>query len=259
MQKPQVSEGLSRLTEGLEWKRITIGYSEANTFLLTGAAGNRYLKVLPVGSVETLRQEKERMEWLQGKLPVPEILYYEDDGSNEYLLMSEIPGLDASHRLYESMLPQLMRELAAGLRAIHEVDIRNCPFDQRLERKIGEAGKRVENRLVDEDDFDEIREGCTAEQLFQELIREKPADEDLVFTHGDYCLPNVILQDGRLSGFIDWGRAGVADRYQDIALAVRSIRYNFGEEYVATFLDVYGITQLDESKVSYYQLMDEFF
>jgi aminoglycoside phosphotransferase len=57
----------------------------------------------------------------------------------------------------------------------------------------------------------------------------------------------------------DWGRAGIADRYQDIALAIRSIGYNFGNAYVQAFLDAYGLTAVDEAKVHYYQLMDEFF
>ena len=67
------------------------------------------------------------------------------------------------------------------------------------------------------------------------------------------------LENERVSGFIDWGRAGVADKYQDLALAIRSISSNFGKEYVHFFLVGYGIADLDESKVDYYQLMDEFF
>ncbi|MGM0884710.1 MAG: APH(3') family aminoglycoside O-phosphotransferase [Bacillota bacterium] len=259
MQELLLPEGLMRLTKGCEWNRVTIGLSESRTYRLTGASGNYFIKIHSVDAVESLRDEKERLEWLQGRLPVPEALFYEKDASNEYLLLSEVAGLDASDKSYETMLPQLMRQLAIGLRAVHEVRIDDCPFDRRLDTVIAEAGRRVEHGLVDEEDFDSARNGANAEALFQELLERRPAAEDLVFTHGDYCLPNIILQNGEISGFIDWGRGGIADRYQDLALAVRSIIYNFGEEYVAAFLDAYGISEPDHAKISYYQLLDEFF
>ena len=44
--------------------------------------------------------------------------------------------------------------------------------------------------------------------------------------HGDYCLPNIILKEHTVSGYIDVALAGVGDRYQDLALAVRSLAYN---------------------------------
>jgi kanamycin kinase/aminoglycoside 3'-phosphotransferase-2 len=43
-----------------------------------------------------------------------------------------------------------------------------------------------------------------------------------------------------------------------LALAIRSIRYNFGEEMVPFFLNEYG-SEVDETKIEYYQLLDEFF
>jgi aminoglycoside phosphotransferase len=116
----------------------------------------------------------------------------------------------------------------------------------------------LKNGLVDEDDFDEIRRGRTAADLFQELIAAKPAAEDLVFTHGDYCLPNIILENRKLSGFVDWGNAGVADRFQDLALLTRSVIDNFGAEYEKTVFDVYGIAP-DRKKIHFYRLLDEFF
>jgi aminoglycoside phosphotransferase len=259
MDKPSLPDSLAKLTYDEVWSRITVGMSGADTFRLAAPSHNRYMKIQSASSVESLWQEKERLVWLQGRLPVPKVLGYDKDTAKEYLLISEIEGLDASDRSYESMLPQLMRQLAIGLRTIHEVKIDNCPFDQRLDRKIAEATRLVDNKQIDETQFDEVRQGFKAEQLLEELMLTRPADEDLVFTHGDYCLPNIVLKDGVLSGFVDWGRAGIADRYQDIALAIRSITYNFGEQQVGYFLEAYGLRELDDSKVSFYQLLDEFY
>jgi kanamycin kinase/aminoglycoside 3'-phosphotransferase-2 len=254
-----IPQSLARLTNGYSWEQITIGHSDATTFLLKGSTYNQYLKIQPNNSVENLYHEKEKLEWLQGKLSIPEVLYYDKDEVNEYLLITEIKGINASDKSYEANLSYLMELLALGLKTLHSLSIESCPFNQKLDVKIEEAKRRVENGLVDEEDFDEVRKGLKARELFEELISKKPINEDLVFTHGDYCLPNIIIDKGKVSGFIDLGRAGVSDRYQDLALAIRSITYNFGKDYIPFFLKEYGVKELDESKIFYYQLMDEFF
>ncbi|MGM0903473.1 MAG: APH(3') family aminoglycoside O-phosphotransferase [Bacillota bacterium] len=254
-----VPPSLARLIDGYSWEQITIGHSEAMTYLLKGIADNQYLKIQPIHSIENLFDEKEKIEWLQGKLSVPDVLYYGKNEANEYLLVSEIKGINASDKSYEADIRLLMQLLGAGLKTFHSLSIENCPFDQGLEVKLEEAKRRVDNGLVDEEDFDEKRKGLKTKELYKELISNKPNNEDLVFTHGDYCLPNIIIDKGKVSGFIDLGRAGVADRYQDLALAIRSITSNFGSEYIPFFLKEYGLKELDETKVAYYQLMDEFF
>lgn len=80
-----------------------------------------------------------------------------------------------------------------------------------------------------------------------------------MLTHGDYCFPNVVIKDWALSGFIDLGRCGVADRYHDLAQAARSVRRNLSERWVAPFFAAYGIGAPDEAKLRYYQLLDELF
>jgi aminoglycoside phosphotransferase len=112
--------------------------------------------------------------------------------------------------------------------------------------------------LVDPNEFDDERQGRTSEDLVRELFKSKPSNEDLVFTHGDYCVPNIILNDEKLNGFVDWGNAGIADRYQDIALLTRSICYNFGEEWQELVFEIYGI-EPDWNKIHFYRLLDEFF
>ncbi|MCM3745163.1 aminoglycoside 3'-phosphotransferase [Sporosarcina luteola] len=255
----EVPSSLSKLTKGFSWEPITIGHSEAMTFLLKGPQTNQYLKVQPIHSVEHLFDEKEKLEWLEGKLPVPRVLFYGKDEAHEYLLMSEVKGVNASDQSHRDDLPSMLESLGTGLKTIHRVRIDNCPFIQSMDVKLVEAKNRVEQGWVDEDDFDEVRKGRKAIDLFEELIAKRPLNEEFVFTHGDYCLPNVIMEKQGVSGFIDWGRAGLSDKYQDLALAIRSITSNFGKEFVPFFLAGYGMRELDESRVAFYQLMDEFF
>ena len=242
------------------WKQVTIGESGAYTYLLSDEqVQNRYLKIMPRELKKSMEREVELLKWLEGKLPVPKVLLFISDTEYEYLLMTEVKGTHSCDPSFGSDLPKLVRLLAKGLRMIHSIDIKNCSFDERLSIKLKEAEYRVINGLVNEDDFDDIRHGRKAVDLFQELFVSKPANEDLVFTHGDYCLPNIIIYNGDISGFIDWGRGGIADRYQDLALAARSLAYNFDAKWIPLLFKEYGIDNIDYSKIEYYKLLDEFF
>jgi aminoglycoside phosphotransferase len=109
--------------------------------------------------------------------------------------------------------------------------------------------------------FDEEHRGADPADLYATLLSMRPDDEDLVVTHGDYCTPNVLVDEEtlQLTGFVDLGRAGVADRHQDLALAARSIVYNFGDEWVQPFFEAYGEPSPDEAKMAFYKLLDEFY
>jgi aminoglycoside phosphotransferase len=167
----------------------------------------------------------------------------------------------AHDEAFRADMPRLVRLIAAGMRQIHSISIEDCPFDQRLDTRIEAARVRMINGLVDEDDFDPQRRGRSAEELYPGLLADRPRTEALVFTHGDYCLPNIIIDPANrvISGFIDWGSAGIADRHQDIALAARSLEYNFGAEWVPLLFEEYGIELIDPAKIEYYKLLDEFF
>ena len=91
------------------------------------------------------------------------------------------------------------------------------------------------------------------------LQNTRPCEDDLMFSHGDYCLPNILLRDNQVNGFIDFGRAGISDRYNDLAIASRSIRYNLGEDYETLFFEYYGLDYVNQAKTEYYRLMDELF
>jgi kanamycin kinase/aminoglycoside 3'-phosphotransferase-2 len=255
----EMPRSLTQLFSVYRWTQIFEGWSESKVFRLESSNDDAlYLKTGPRSPLRPVWEEKRRLEWLYGKLPVPALLLFAEDEGIEYLLMTEIPGKRASDYRDQADLPQIIRQLAAGLRMVHNLEIVECPFDATLGRTIEWARQRIELGLVDENDFDERYLGRKAENLFDEVKERSPTEEDLVFTHGDFCLPNIILKDEMVRGFIDVGRAGIADRWQDIALVTRSIRFNYGTEWVNHFFSAYGI-EPDYSKLEFYTLLDEFF
>jgi aminoglycoside 3'-phosphotransferase-2 len=244
---------------GARFVQQTIGCSDAAVFRVETAAGaTLFLKTEPLGALGELPGEIARLRWLAAqRVPCPAVLDAAAGEVRQWLLMSALPGRDlaSSPSLDAERIVALVADV---LRDLHRLDVAACPFDHRSANRIADARARLDAGLVDASDFDDDRIGRSATQVFDELLAKRPAREDVVVTHGDACLPNLIALDGRFSGFIDCGRLGVADRHQDLALAARSLADNLGDAWVEPFLRRYG-GDIDRDLLAFYCLLDEFF
>jgi aminoglycoside 3'-phosphotransferase II len=254
-------DALAHSLAGYRSQQDGIGRSTANVLLLEHPEkAPLVLKIEPASPVGELADEAARLTWLsQQNIACPAIMSFVQEPDQSYLLMTRLEGHDLASAA-DRLAPQRIIEiLAAALKSLHDIDPTSCPFDHRVDIRIEDVRKRVLAGAVDEDDFDDERAGQTAEDLFAKLCSLKPASEDVVITHGDACLPNFMAANGNFTGFIDCGRLGLADRHQDLALACWSVEYNLGKEWVMPFLALYNGPVIDEKKIAFYRLLDEFF
>lgn len=167
--------------------------------------------------------------------------------------------------------PMKLTELLAGaLKLLWHIDVTECPCIWNIDRKLEMAEYQVENNMVDTQNVEPDTYGengfASPKELFQWLVENKP-NEELVLSHGDFCLPNIMFEGKELKGYIDLGRMGVADRWQDIALCYRSLLHNYdgkygGKKYEGFYPEMLferlGI-EPDMEKIRYYILLDELF
>ena len=94
----------------------------------------------------------------------------------------------------------------------------------------------------------------SAEEAVDHLEHTRPNVETLAVCHGDYCLPNVLIENGVAAGFVDLGELGVADRWWDLAVATWSVTWNLGPGLEELFLSEYGVER-DDQRLEFYRLM----
>ena len=258
------TNSLDSLLSRHESRQIFTGWSGAECYYLPDLSA--YLKIAPAGGPSDLEQEKAVLEWLDGRLNVPKVLGFEERDGKYLILLSEIKGMPASEYVAANaddpaLIERHVEQAARAMRAIHDLPIDACPLRQEIEVKLAAALENIRQGICRRERFRLENQGRTAEAIYEELVEKKPAAEDLVFTHGDLCLPNYMVLDGEITGFIDFDRGGVADRYQDIALFLRSFGFNAanGMDVSEIFCRAYGIDSLDEEKLYYYRLLDELF
>ena len=223
----QIPLSISNKIKGLDWSCDDIGMSDSTILLFD----EMVLKIEKTS--QSSKHELLLLKWLDGKLPIPKVIEAETQNGYSYLLMSKLPGEMSCSDDSLRNIEDTVKALAHGLKMLWQIDISNCPCSNGISEKLIQAKYNIENGLVDTDDFNP--ETFTTEGfsdlpgLYDYLDQNRPI-EDLIFTHGDYCLPNVFVSGCETVGFLDWGNGGVADRWQDIALCVRSLLHNCTED-----------------------------
>ncbi|MGP4029084.1 APH(3') family aminoglycoside O-phosphotransferase [Actinomadura sp. 3N407] len=233
------------------WERVTAGQSGAVVTRRDGV----YRKESDDPAID-LVGEGERLLWLSGQgIPAAEVL----ECRPGLLVTRQVPGRPWAGPWPVASRPRIVDALAGLTRALHDLPVADCPFDQSLAVTIPEALSAE----VDLDDLDAERRGRTRDDLVAELLATRPRDEDLAVCHGDLSEPNVLFDPDtcEVSGVIDTARLGVADRWVDLAIAVRSLNGEPGSQFgpwaAGRYLDRYGI-EPDPDKTAFYLLLDEF-
>jgi aminoglycoside 3'-phosphotransferase-2 len=239
------------------WRRQKIGMSGADVFRLAAFDHpTLFVKVEPASPFSEVRAEALRLRWLGERgVACPEFRAFLTHEGRNWLATSALPGCDMAS-LPRADAADIIRIAAEALRDLHARPIQGCPFDQSLPLRIERVRARLDAGEIDTDDFAE--EGGAANAL-EALLATTPDGEDLVLTHGDACLPNFLVDGRNFSGFVDCGRVGTADCYQDLALASDSIGEILGETWVGPFLTHYGVPDADPRRLSFYQRFDAFF
>jgi aminoglycoside phosphotransferase len=252
----------------LDWEPVSVGRSGAE--VRRSPDGTAYAKTGSGPVREDIVDERDRLEWLATTdLPAAEMLDWTDDGDIATLTLRTLPGVPMNE-LAASAATSAAASLGAFLRRLHTVARETCPFERWLAVTVPLARVRVEQGLVDADDFDTEREGRSPQELLDELVSSRPRAEelevaDLAVCHGDACLPNFLVDPdtGEVTGMVDVHRLGVADRHLDLALATRSmsnagLNPGYCEESRQALLAAYGLTT-DAWRLGFYRLLDEFF
>src|SRR5690348_7460820 len=152
-----------------------------------------------------LAGERDRLEWLAGRWPVPRLIGHYEGLGDEWLVTRAVEGVP----MYDPSLGWAPEGVAAKLgeflKALHAAEAADCPFGVR-----------------------------------------KPGN---VLVHGDYCLPNVLVHDGRVSAVIDVGLSGLGNPETDLAAGVWTLQYNYGKGYARPFLDAYGWPPMSDEAI----------
>lgn len=164
---------------------------------------------IKIGEKGTLTKEAELTRIFQrNKMGVEVVSYISDE--KDYMVTRPAKGEDCTH--YLSNPERLCEVLADTMKFLHSRPVAEIPVSLCMKTYEG---------------LDFISQDT--------------------FIHGDFCLPNIILDDWKFSTFIDVGLAGIGDKHIDIYWALWSLEFNLKtDKYSDYFLSLYGKENYDK-------------
>ena len=201
-----------------------------------------FLKRAPKG---TLHREAVMTDYFHKKGLSPSVISYLSLDA-DLLVTERALGEDCTHPEYLNNPKRLVDTLAERLRMLHECDFSTCPVQDRMKSYIDLVNENYKTGNYDSSHFPDSFGYRSAEQAYAMARLAPEALRGRVLLHGDYCLPNIMLDNWRFSAFIDLGGGGVGDRHIDLFWGVWTLGFNLHtNEFDSRFLDAYGRDVID--------------
>ncbi|WP_395108292.1 aminoglycoside 3'-phosphotransferase [Actinomadura sp. SCN-SB] len=228
------------------------------TFQLGQGRGRRFAKWAPVGSGIDLTAEAARTAWAVQFVSVPQILRQGADEEGSWLVTAGLPGRNTIADRWRRHPAAAVQAIGSGLPAFHDgLPVAGCPFSWSAIDRLADARRRAPAGLIDPARWDPEHQAIGSLEEVLDLLTDPPPIGKLVVCHGDTCSLNTLLtDDGCVSGHVDLGLLGIADRWADLAIAAWSTRWNYGPGWEQPLLDAYGISN-DPHRIRYHRLLWE--
>ena len=225
------------------------------TFAVGEGAGARFVKWAPVASGIDLPREAQRMRWAVQYTSVPRVIEIGSDALGSWLVTAALPGETAVAERWKASPRLAVTALGRGLRALHDaLPVVACPFDWSVGSRLEDIHRRATLSLHDQARWHPVHRHLSVARAIAMLSDAPPVDR-LVVCHGDACSPNTLLGDGgEVTGHVDLGALGVADRWADLAVATWATQWNYGDGWEDRLLEAYGVAP-DPERTAYYRLL----
>lgn len=240
-EKPFFPEELSHFTENAPIYDSSCS-PEARVYFID-RNGGYYLKCAKKGS---LAREAAMTEFFHSKSLAAERVAY-ISGDRDWMLTRSVRGNDCCEDIYTKDPKRLCDTIAYLLRELHETDGAGCPLPDHTSVYFDTVSHNYEKGCFDRDFLPRGYEKLSAEEARRLVDQGRPLFKNNALLHGDYCLPNIILDNWKFSAFIDLDHAGIGDRHVDLFWGAWTLNFNLKtDSFRDRFFDAYGRDVIDE-------------
>lgn len=166
-------------------------------------------------------------------VPAPRAIDVLETPRFSYLLMTCVPGRPIG-RMLDTMTDEQIKQVVLDLKG-YVSELREIPNKAREFQICNSNGGGILDWRIPDSQREELRFRTEAEfnkyltDPFWDDIRRQAAishdvRHDIVFTHGDLNPRNILAENGKITGIVDWENAGWFPEYWEYTKAHYSVR-----------------------------------
>ena len=228
---------------------------EANVYFIDKDSGY-FLKIAKSG---LLKSESLMHSYFHKLGLTSSVCMYKNIGDKDYLITERVIGEDCVYKEYLNQPKKLCETIAYNLRLLHEKSITDCPIQNNTYMYVQTALDGYDNGIYNSDLFNGLWDFPSIQEAWQAATEGMKNLEKNVLIHGDYCLPNILLNNWKFSGFIDLNNGGVGDRHIDILWGIWTLKYNLKTtQYTEQFINAYGSDMINQDKLRCFAAIEMF-
>lgn len=197
-----------------------------------------------------LKKEVMNLESLfkQTKISIPKVHTFVEGPMESWLLMECFEGETIRSTLLNEKNKSKRYEILFNFGKVL-FEIHNTPCPSTLKIKTNWL-----NDMLRQAEYNFKHQQVDGNKKLLEIIIAQPLHiERQTLIHGDFTIDNVLVQEGVISGIIDWGNAAYGDPRLDISLAIRPKPNAFQDETdLNIFFEGYGENLIDRHIYDYY-------
>ncbi len=217
--------------------------------------GGYYLKTANKG---TLSLEAELTRYYHKKGIAADVVEY-ISADKDWFMTEKVSGEDLTLKEYLDDPKRLCDTLAERLRYLHSLEHSGCPVADRVADYFRTVDENCRRGIFAPDFVDSASPYNNKEKAMAFINEHRGLLRSDTLIHGDYCLPNIMFDNWRFSGFIDLGNGGVGDRHIDLFWGAWTLRFNLKtDKYRDRFFDAYGRDRIDSEAVELVAVCEAF-
>lgn len=248
--------------------RATVGMSQESYFLLIHGRGDKRAAVLrrpsPASSDRSIVTQRRALQSLEGRgVRAPRLLFHRDDADHglerPFFVMERIDGSVPVgwHQLAPAQRRELAEQAMRLLARLHETPWQETELSDSLAAPGAQpavaALEWYERRLAKA----RIDVPPVVEAGLWWLHRHVPEAEQTALIHNDFRMGNLVVQEGRINGVLDWEHVSVGNPAADLTWCFMPV-WQDPEIELDDVLDVYeeaaGI-QVDPEALAFYSAL----